>query len=118
MWKALKGLSARYLNKYTFKGAKMIKKIIMAPLFCLTSSIAGAQVEVPKPVICFPVDQLLKEIKELGDEPKWAGTAPDGKSKYLLVVNKDKSWALIQFNDKLGCVLGVGKDSQLFFKGI
>jgi len=96
----------------------MIKKIMMAPLFCLISSIAGAQVEVPKPVMCFPVDQLLKEIKELGDEPQWAGIAPDGKSQYLLVVNKDKTWALIQFNDKMGCVLGAGKNSQLFFKRV
>jgi hypothetical protein len=96
----------------------MIKKIMMALLFCLTSSIAGAQVEVPKNVMCFPIDQLLKEIRSLGDEPQWAGVAPDGKSQYLLVVNKDKSWALIQFNEKLGCILGVGVNSQLFFKKV
>lgn len=96
----------------------MMKKFILAPLFCLTSSIAGAQVEVQKPVFCFPLEQLLKEMKEVGDEPRWMGTSIDGKSQYLLVVNKDKTWAIIQFNEKLGCVLGVGENSKAIFKPI
>jgi hypothetical protein len=96
----------------------MIKKIIMAPLFCLTSSIAGAQVELPKPVLCFPIEELAQELVKLGNEPQWAGTSPDGKSHYLLIVDKNKSWALIQFGEKLGCILGTGKGSQLFFKRV
>lgn len=95
-----------------------MKKLILASLFCLTSSIAGAQVKVQKPVFCFPLEQLLKEIKELGDEPRWTGQGIDGESHFLLVVNKDKTWAIIQFNDKIGCVLGVGDKSRPLFKPI
>jgi hypothetical protein len=95
-----------------------MNKIIAASLFCLTSSIAGAQIEVPKPVTCFPIEQILKEIKATGNDPQWGGRSPDGKSQYLLIVTKDKSWVIIQFNDKLGCVLGTGIDSQLFFKRV
>lgn len=91
---------------------------MLAPLFCLTSSIAGAQVEVQKPVYCFPIEQLLKEMKELGDEPRWTGASMDGKSQFLLVVNKDKTWAIIQFNEKIGCVLGAGENSRAIFKVI
>lgn len=89
----------------------------MAPLFCLISSIAGAQTQTAKPVLCFPIDVLLKEIREVGEEPQWMGTSTDGESRYLLLVNKkDNSWTFIQFNGTLGCVLGVGTNSKHVFK--
>lgn len=97
----------------------MKKAIIAAFLFCLTSSIASAQIETKKPVLCFPINELLKEIKLVGEEPIWTGPSTDGDSVYALLVNKkDNTWTIIQFSEKMGCVLGMGKKSKLVFKGV
>jgi len=97
----------------------MKKLLLVAPLFCLISSIAGAQVEKQKPVLCYPIGQLIKEIKEIREEPQWTGRSLQGESQYLLIVNeKDKSWTLIQFDGVNGCVIGAGTKSRLIFKTI
>lgn len=97
----------------------MKKLVIAASLFCLISSIAGAQIETKKPVLCFPVNELLKEIKSVGEDPIWMGSSTEGESVYALLVNKKTNdWTLIQFSDKLGCVIGVGKDSKLVLVGV
>jgi hypothetical protein len=97
----------------------MKKLLLVAPLFCLTSSIAGAQIEKQKPVLCYPIGQLIKEIKEMREEPQWTGSSIQGESQYLLVANeKDKGWTLIQFDGVNGCVIGAGTKSRLIFKTI
>jgi len=105
----------------------MKKLLLVAPLFCLISSIAGAQVEKQKPVqvekqkpvLCYPIGQLIKEIKEMREEPQWTGSSIQGESQYLLVANeKDKGWTLIQFDGVNGCVIGAGIKSKLIFKTI
>ena len=97
----------------------MKKLLLVAPLFCLISSIAGAQVEKQKPILCYPIGQLIKEIKEIREEPQWTGRSLQGESQYLLIVNeKDKSWTLIQFDTVTGCVIGAGAKSKLIFKTI
>jgi hypothetical protein len=97
----------------------MKKLLLVAPLFCLISSIAGAQVEKQKPVLCYPIGQLIKEIKEMREEPQWTGSSIQGESQYLLVANeKDKGWTLIQFDGVNGCVIGAGTKSRLIFKTI
>jgi hypothetical protein len=95
----------------------MKQLLLVAPLFCLTSSIAGAQIEKQKPVLCYPIGQLIKEIKEMREEPQWTGSSIQGESQYLLVANeKDKGWTLIQFDGVNGCVIGAGTKSRLIFK--
>jgi hypothetical protein len=97
----------------------MKQLLIVAPLFCLTSSIAGAQIEKQKPVLCYPIGQLIKEIKEMREEPQWTGSSIQGESQYLLVANeKDKGWTLIQFDGVNGCVIGAGIKSKVIFKTI
>jgi hypothetical protein len=97
----------------------MKKLLLVAPLFCLISSIAGAQVEKQKPILCYPIGQLIKEIKEIREEPQWTGRSLQGESQYLLIVNeKDKSWTLIQFDGVNGCVIGTGAKSKIIFKTI
>jgi hypothetical protein len=94
----------------------MKKLLLVAALFCLTSSIAGAQIEKQKPILCYPIGQLIKEIRE---EPQWTGSSLQGESQYLLLVNeKDKSWILVQFDTVTGCVIGAGTKSRLIFKTI
>jgi hypothetical protein len=53
----------------------MIKKIIMAPLFCLTSSIANANniIETTKPVVCGPIQAVIKELTEDKEVPVFTG---------------------------------------------
>lgn len=95
----------------------MKKLLIVAPLFCLISSIAGAQVENQKPILCYPIGQLIKEIKDMREEPQWTGRSLQGESQYLLIVNeKTKNWTMIQFDGVNGCVIGAGTKSRLIFK--
>lgn len=97
----------------------MKRLLIVAPLFCLTSSIAGAQVEKQKPILCYPIGQLIKEIKDMREEPQWTGRSLQGESQYLLIVNeKTKNWTMIQFDGMNGCVIGAGTQSKLVFKKV
>lgn len=88
---------------------------MMASLFCLTSSIAGAQIEISKPVSCFPIQEVLEHVSKLGGEPKWIGTSQDGATYFALVTGKDNSWVLLQFSADLGCIIGSGYESKMIF---
>lgn len=102
------------------KGATMYKNlIIVAFVFCLTSSIANAQTEKSKPMICFPAAQIFSELKEIGEEPVWTGQSLANDSFYVLTVNsKTKEWTLLQSDDKTACIIGIGKTSKFYFKRI
>lgn len=93
-----------------------MKKIIIlvASVFCLTSSIADAQVQSTKPVLCFQPEKLIKELTDLGEQPIWFGVALDNKSYYTLTVNdRTNEWTLLQFDDKNACIIGLGKDNKI-----
>lgn len=98
----------------------MKKIFLVAFLFCLTSPIANAQViETKKPVVCAPMQQLVKELQEEKEIPLWAGEQPGGDSGYMLFVNeKTQSWTFIQFDGKMACILGMGIKSKIHFKGV
>ena len=99
-----------------------MKKLSVAFLFCLISTIANAQAEsnfkqIPKPVLCGPVELIFKSLtdSDINEQPIWTGKNEDSKSDYALFVNpKTNSFTLVQFGKECGCILGVGHKSQTF----
>jgi hypothetical protein len=107
-------------NKYFFKGAKaMLKQATLAFLFCLTGSIANAQVnnftETSKSVVCDDARKVVSLIMERYKEiPMWTAQDGDKESRYMLLANPDTgSWTLLQYTPQVACVLGVGTGSKL-----
>ena len=88
----------------------------------LVLGIAVAQsIKVQKPVECADTATLLRGLSgsEYKEKPIWLGIDPSSTvSKYSLFVNEEtKSWTLIQFDEKIACVLGTGEGSTQIFNG-
>jgi len=88
----------------------------------LVLGIAVAQsVTVQKPVECADTATLLRGLSgsDYKEQPIWWGIEPGATaSRYSLFVNEEtKSWTLIQFDEKIACVLGTGENSTQIFSG-
>jgi hypothetical protein len=88
----------------------------------LVLGIAVAQsVTVQKPVECADTATLLRGLSgsDYEERPIWWGIEPGATaSRYSLFVNEEtKSWTLIQFDEKIACVLGTGENSTQIFSG-
>jgi hypothetical protein len=82
----------------------------------LVLGLAVAQsVTVQKPVECADTATLLRGLSgsDYKEKPIWFGIEPGATvSRYSLFVNEEtKSWTLIQFDEKIACVLGTGENS-------
>ena len=91
-----------------------MKKIALAFLFCLASSIANAQAfQSNKPLICNSADVIFQTLTETYNEkPVWMAKG-EGTQFTLFVNKKEDSWTLVQFTAEVACILGVGKDSRM-----
>lgn len=80
----------------------------------LLPAVAIAQpVTVDKSVVCDKVEAVIEVLtKKYDEQPVWFGTAKDSKVG-VLVNPKTSSWTVVQFNDKLACVLETGEGFQL-----
>jgi hypothetical protein len=97
-----------------------MNKKLMALVFCLVSTISNAQnnnfKELNKTVSCGPFKDIVKilmsdEYKEI---PIWSGLDLEDKTSYALFHNeKTGTFTLIEFNDKIACILGEGTKSQV-----
>ena len=88
----------------------------------LVLGLAVAQsVTVQKPIECADTATLLRGLSssDYKEKPIWWGIEPGATvSRYSLFVNDEtKSWTLIQFDDKIACVLGTGEASTQIFNG-
>ena len=88
----------------------------------LVLGIAVAQsVTVQKPIECADTATLLRGLSgsDYKERPIWWGIEPGATvSRYSLFVNEEtKSWTLIQFDEKIACVLGTGENSTRIFNG-
>ena len=92
-----------------------MRTLLVAFLFCLTSSIANAQevIELSKPMKCGDAEYVMTHfVNNYGEKPLWVGKDISG-SHITLLVNKEKNtWTLIQYDSKLACVLGAGQSSS------
>ena len=88
----------------------------------LVLGIAVAQsVTVQKPVDCADTQTLFQGLlgSNYKERPIWLGVETGATlSKYSLFVNEQTmTWTLIQFDDKIACVLGTGENSTRIFNG-
>jgi hypothetical protein len=88
----------------------------------LVLGLAVAQsVTVQKPIECADTATLLRGLSgsDYKEKPIWFGIEPGVTvSRYSLFVNEEtKSWTLIQFDEKIACVLGTGENSTQIFNG-
>lgn len=97
----------------------MLKHFIVAFIFCLTSSIANAQEQRNKSVVCYPTMEILPLLKQLGEEIVWMGATLTNESYFIVMMNdKTKEFTIIQFDEKTACLIGAGIDSKFIFKKI
>jgi len=95
---------------------KQILKLFFAILF--PASAFGQPVMIEKPVLCAETATVMNGIasSQYGEKPSWIGA--DEKSKFTLFVNeKTKTWTLIQFDNNVACIIGVGDGSTNIFLG-
>lgn len=88
----------------------------------LVLGLAVAQsITVQKPIECADTATLLRGLSgsDYKEKPIWFGIEPGVTvSRYSLFVNEEtKSWILIQFDEKIACVLGTGENSTQIFNG-
>ena len=88
----------------------------------LVLGLAVAQsVTVQKPIECADTATLLRGLSgsDYKEKPIWFGIEPGVTvSRYSLFVNEQtKTWTLIQFDEKIACVLGTGENSTQLFTG-
>jgi hypothetical protein len=83
--------------------------------------VAAQSVTVQKPLHCSDTKTLIQSLSGEGikEKPVWWGIEPGSTvSRYSLFVNEQtKTWTLIQFDDTVACVLGMGQASTQIFNG-
>lgn len=95
-----------------------MRKIVVAFLSALTSLVVDAQVyKFDKPVVCSSLKVVIEYVSgEFDEAPFWRGS--DETSKYILMVNETTTtWTMIQYNNDLACIVGVGNSSKLINLG-
>jgi len=98
-----------------------MKYYFLLPVMLVLGIAVAQSVTVQKSVECADTATLLLGLSgsNYKEKPVWLGVEPGtNASKYSLFVNQEtKSWTLIQFNDKIACVLGTGTESTQVFNG-
>lgn len=92
---------------------KFLLGVLLLPAF-----VVAQPVTVEKPVICDKTEKVIDVLQKgrYKENPIWIGT--DDQSRYALFVNeRTKSWTMIQFNETIACIIGVGEGSRVIFSG-
>ena len=85
----------------------------MALLFCLISSIAHAQeiIDLQKPLKCSDTQSVMNYFVDTHKEtPVWVGKSVHDTHITLLTNPTTGSWTMIEYGDKIACVLSAGED--------
>ena len=95
----------------------MFKVFLFIMTFAVTAVLAE-QKTINKPIVCEETRIVLSALlsSEYEEIPIWMGTGPN--SRYSLFANeKTKSWTLIQYDEKIACILGVGDHYRMVYNG-
>lgn len=89
-----------------------MRKIAVAFLFCLVSSIANAQevFQLNKPMTCSKVQNLINYVTvDYGEKLTWIGIE-DSTGTYIALYKNSETgtWSMIQYDSVTGCFLGHG----------
>ena len=90
-------------------------KLVMASLFCLASSIANAQeiIDLTKPLKCSDAQTVINYFVNTHKEsPVWVGKSVHNTHITLMMNRETRSWTMIEYDDKLACVLGAGEEKS------
>lgn len=92
-----------------------MRNTTMAFLFCLISSIAHAQqiIDLQKPLKCSDAQSVMNYFVDTHKEtPVWVGKSVHNTHVTLLINQETRSWTMIEYDDRLACVLGAGTDKS------
>jgi len=96
-------------------------KYLLLLVVSVIGIVAAQPVTVQKPVDCVNTETLFQGLigSDYKEKPIWLGIQSDAPlPKYSLFVNEQsKSWTLVQFDEKIACVLGTGEASTQIFTG-
>ena len=96
-------------------------KYLLLLVLSVVGLVTAQSVTVQKPVECADTQTLFRGLigSDYKEKPIWLGVDPVSTlSRYSLFVNeKTKTWTLIQFDEKIACVLGTGDASTQIFNG-
>lgn len=96
-------------------------KYLLLFVLVVVGLVAAQSITVQKPIKCVDTATLMRGLSssDYKEKPIWWGTEPGATvSRYSLFVNEEtKSWTLIQFDEKIACVLGTGEASTQIFNG-
>jgi hypothetical protein len=91
-----------------------MKKLLVSVILLPVLAVAQGPVIVEKPIVCEKVEIILNSLSnEFSEKPIWLGDAND--SKYSVFVSKSGAWTIIQFTDRIACIIGVGESSREIF---
>lgn len=93
-------------------------KATVAFLLSLTCSLANAEFESRKPIICDETKIIVTSLVEVYlEKPMWTAPSPKDNTRYSLFVNTQTgSWTLVQMNIEIACILGVGEEYKLMLE--
>lgn len=86
----------------------------IAFLFCFTTS-ASAQniVDLTKPMKCSEVETIMGYFSDKHNEkPVWVGKTVHNTHITLLMNKGTRSWTMVEYDSRLGCVLGAGEEKS------
>ena len=98
-----------------------MRTLVLACLLSLYGSLAQAQAfETSKPILCDKIQSLVESLtNEYDEKPVWTARNPQDKSKYVLFLNSQTlDWTLLQMNDEVACIIGVGKESRFHWERV
>ena len=86
-------------------------KNLFVALLATVSIGAAAQAE-PE---CAGTADVLKELMlEYKEQPIWVGRTDKGMNYGIFANIQGKSWTMIQYNEKISCIVLVGSESAVF----
>jgi len=92
--------------------------ILVLLLSALNSTVTAEIIEKRKIVFCDQTKIVLDAVrKDYGEDPVWYGKDQSTLTQYILTINREQNtWTLIQFNENVACILGVGDGSKILMK--
>ena len=93
---------------------------IFLMLSLLTTLAQSEPRAVNKKVICDNTSTLMDSLVngEYSEKPVWSGVDSETNTTYGVLMNsKTGTWTIVQFDDRMACVLGVGEEAKSLMHG-
>jgi hypothetical protein len=96
----------------------MFKYFIAAAVALAASTSYAEAVKTDKPVVCFPIKTLLKDLKnKYGEEPMVVGKTAkmEGVATAVYVNPETGTFTVVEMDDEAGCVVSLGTQIRYRF---